>query len=85
MTPSSGTIEYRIAHLRERLAGEEVAELGVRIETRGSTVLLYGTVSTPARRQQILRIAEESLKGLPIRADLVVADTTAPDHPEELT
>jgi hypothetical protein len=84
MTPSD-TIEYRIAHLRERLAGEEVAELGVRIETRGSTVLLYGTVSTPARRLQILRIAEESLKGLPIRADLVVADTTAPDHPEELT
>ncbi|NBM18243.1 hypothetical protein [Streptomyces sp. GC420] len=79
-----GTNEYRLAHLRERLAGDEIAELGVRIEMRGSTVLLHGTVSTSACRDEILRIAEEALRGLPVRADLVVADATAPDHPEDL-
>ncbi|MGW0465148.1 BON domain-containing protein [Streptomyces sp. NPDC003027] len=76
--------EYVIAHLRDRLAGDEVAELGVRIEMRGGAVLLSGTVPTAARRDQILRIAHEMLGGLPVRSDLVVVCADAPDRSEEL-
>ncbi|MEJ8633117.1 hypothetical protein ABZY19_17315 [Streptomyces sp. NPDC006475] len=78
------TAEYRIAHLRERLAKGSAAEMGVRIEMRGDSVLLSGSVPSAACRDEILRIAEDELSGLPVREDLVVVCATAPDHPEEL-
>ncbi|GAA3903041.1 BON domain-containing protein [Streptomyces gulbargensis] len=76
--------EYRIARLRERLAGDDVAELGVQVEQRGTSVLLTGTVPTASRRDEILRLAREELAGLTVRADLVVACADAPDRWEEL-
>lgn len=76
--------EYRVAHLRDRLASDDIAELGVRIEMRGGSVLLSGTVPTATRREEILRIAAAELGGLPVRADLFVACAEAPDRPEEL-
>ncbi|MGI5400870.1 BON domain-containing protein [Streptomyces sp. CA-135486] len=76
--------EYRIAHLRERLAGEELAEMGVRIEMHGGAVHLSGTVATAACRAEILRMAETELAGLPLRADLMVVCPDAPDRTEEL-
>ncbi|MGW3622875.1 hypothetical protein [Streptomyces sp. NPDC000880] len=80
----SDTVEYRIAHLRERLAGGAIAELGVRIEARGNSVLLSGAVASAASRDEILRIAKEELAGIPLREDLFVVCADAPDHPEEL-
>ncbi|MTE18016.1 BON domain-containing protein [Streptomyces sp. TRM43335] len=77
-------IEYRIAHLQERLVREEIAELGMRVEVRGGTVLVSGTAPSSECRDTITRIAEEELAGVPVRTDIVVADTTAPDRPEEL-
>ncbi|MFD3333661.1 BON domain-containing protein [Streptomyces sp. NPDC058700] len=81
---STGESEYRIARLRDRLAREEVAELGVRIEVRGAVLLLTGTVPTADRRDEILRIAQEELTDIPVRADLQVACADPPDRPEEL-
>ncbi|MFD3533844.1 BON domain-containing protein [Streptomyces sp. NPDC058664] len=81
---STGESEYRIARLRDRLAREEVAELGVRIEVRGAVVLLTGTVPTADRRDEILRIAEEELADIPVRADLQTVCADPPDRPEEL-
>ncbi|MFF3325610.1 BON domain-containing protein [Streptomyces sp. NPDC002889] len=78
------TDDYRVAHLQERLAGEEIAELGVRVELRAGAVFLSGTVSTTACREEILRIATAELAGLAVREDLLIASSTAPDHPEEL-
>ncbi|MFM9692836.1 hypothetical protein [Streptomyces europaeiscabiei] len=78
--------EYRIAHLEERLARSELAELGMRIEARGDAVHITGSASTPADREEILRIAAEELPGVAVRADIALADVTAPDHrPEELS
>lgn len=77
--------EYRIAHLRERLATEETGELGVRIETRGTGVTVTGTVPSAHCREELLRTVNEELAGLTVRFDVIVADTTAPDHPEEVT
>ncbi|MFF9864833.1 hypothetical protein ACF1G0_05330 [Streptomyces sp. NPDC013953] len=82
---AADTAEYRIAHLRDRLASEDIAELGVRIEQRGASVMVYGTVSSSACRTEILRIAQEELAGLPLREDLVVASANPPDHSEELS
>ncbi|MFB7454122.1 hypothetical protein [Streptomyces sp. NPDC056194] len=77
--------EYRIARFRDRLAREDVAELGVRVEVRGEAILLTGTLPTAGRRDEILRLADAELAGIPVRADLLVACADPPDRPEELS
>ncbi|WP_369142577.1 hypothetical protein [Streptomyces sp. R44] len=76
--------EYRIARFRDRLAREDVAELGVRVEVRGAAVLLTGTLPTADRRDEVLRIADAELIGMPVHADLLIACADPPDRPEEL-
>ncbi|MGW0710341.1 hypothetical protein ACWD4G_31040 [Streptomyces sp. NPDC002643] len=79
------TGEYRIAHLEERLARGDLAELSMRIEARGDSVHITGTASTAADREAILRIAAEELPGVAVLADITLADVSAPDRPEELS
>ncbi|MGW6414974.1 BON domain-containing protein [Streptomyces sp. NPDC055055] len=81
---NGGESEYRIARFRERLAREDVAELGVRVEARGTAVVLTGTVPTAGRRDEILRLADTELAGLLVHTDLLVACADPPDRPEEL-
>ncbi|MFE5793140.1 BON domain-containing protein [Streptomyces sp. NPDC056503] len=76
--------EYRVARLRERLAGDGPAELGVRVERRGGVVLLTGTVPNSTRRDEILALARATLSGLTVRTEVAVAGRDAPDHGEEL-
>ncbi|MFJ3804594.1 BON domain-containing protein [Streptomyces sp. NPDC090088] len=78
-------LEYRVAHVTERLAAGSCGELGVRAEIRGEAVLLTGTVPSAGCREDILRVAHEDLAGVPVHCDLVVAETSPPDHSEELT
>lgn len=82
---SAHNIEYRLEHLRERLAREEVSELGVRIEVRGAGALIRGHVSGEDTRAAVLRIAAEELEGVPWQADLTVSRVGPPDHAEELS
>ncbi|MFE5590049.1 hypothetical protein [Streptomyces sp. NPDC056549] len=82
---NGGESEYRIARFRERLAREDVAELGVRVEARGAAVLLTGTLTTADRRDEILRLADTELAGIPVHTDLLVACADPPDRPEELS
>ncbi|MGW7268012.1 BON domain-containing protein [Streptomyces sp. NPDC054842] len=77
-------VEYRVAHLRDRLAADDLGELGVRAEVRSGAVMLTGTVPSAHCRGEILRIAQDELAGLTVHCDIVVAETTAPDHTEEL-
>ncbi|MFJ7070245.1 BON domain-containing protein [Streptomyces sp. NPDC101115] len=77
--------EYRIARLRERLAGDDLAELGIQVEQRGGAVLLTGTVPTATHRDEILRLARDELAGLTVRVDLEVACADPPDRWEELS
>ncbi|MFG3346283.1 BON domain-containing protein [Streptomyces sp. NPDC048018] len=83
--PAASEDEYRLARLVARLAGDDVAELGVHVEQRGGAVLLTGTVPTAARRDEILRVARGELAGLTVHGDLAVACADAPDRPEELS
>ncbi|MFJ9037771.1 BON domain-containing protein [Streptomyces sp. NPDC102406] len=77
-------VEYRIAHLKERLAAEEVGELGIRVEPRGSSVTVVGTVPSAHCREELVRITHEELDGVTVHFDIVVAESAAPDHPEEV-
>ncbi|MGW0534992.1 hypothetical protein [Streptomyces sp. NPDC003032] len=78
-------VEYRIAHLKERLAAEELGELGIRVEHRGSSVTVVGAVPTSHCREELLRTVNEQLAGLTVHFDIVVAEAAAPDHPEEVS
>ncbi|NEY34082.1 BON domain-containing protein [Streptomyces sp. PRKS01-65] len=82
--PAAGNVDYRIAHLRDRLAAEELGELGVRAEVRAGAVAVTGTVPSAQCRETLLRIVHEELAGLTVHSDIVVAETTRPDHAEEL-
>lgn len=78
-------IEYRVQRLRERLAREDVAELGVRIEVRGAGALIWGHVSGADARDAVLAVAAEELAGVDWQEDLTVNRATPPDHAEELS
>ncbi|MER6475108.1 hypothetical protein [Streptomyces filamentosus] len=77
--------EYRVALLRERLAEDGHAELGVQVERRGNAVLLTGTVPTAVRRDEILGLTRTVFPGFAVRAEVAVAGCDAPDHGEELS
>ncbi|MFB7656341.1 MULTISPECIES: BON domain-containing protein [unclassified Streptomyces] len=83
-SPAGENIEYRVAHLHDRLAAEELGELGVRAEIRAGAVAITGTVPSERCRETLLRIALQELAGLTVHADVVVAETAGPDHAEEL-
>ncbi|MGC0334361.1 hypothetical protein RKD23_007351 [Streptomyces sp. SAI-170] len=77
-------LDYRVAHLRERLAGGPLAELGVRVTVHGDSVVVTGTVPSAHACDEVERIVGEALTGLTVRCDLVVAGTSTPDEAEEL-
>ncbi|MFH0520772.1 BON domain-containing protein [Streptomyces sp. M41] len=77
-------LDYRVAHLADHLAAGDLGELGVRIELRGEAVSLTGTVPSAQCRDDVLRMAREELSGIAVHSDIVVADSSAPDHAEEV-
>lgn len=82
--PPAENLDYRIAHLQDRLASGELGELGVRVEARGRSVLLTGTVPSAPCRDEIVRTVKEEFAGVPVHSDLVVTEASSPDHAEEL-
>ncbi len=82
--PAAENVEYRVAHLRDRLAAEELGELGVRIEVRAGSVAVTGTVPSAQCRETLLRTVHEELAGIAVHTDVVVAETASPDHAEDL-
>ncbi|WP_369275019.1 hypothetical protein AB5J55_38235 [Streptomyces sp. R11] len=77
-------LDYLVAHLTDHLAAGPLGELGVRIEIRGEAILLTGTVPSARYRDDVLRTARAELVGHPVHCDIVVADSAAPDHAEEV-
>ncbi|MFJ5546531.1 hypothetical protein [Streptomyces sp. NPDC093225] len=77
-------MEYRVEHLRRRLADGDTAELGIGIDLRGDTVVLTGSVATIEHRERVRVIAEAELAGVPLLTDLVVTRADPPDRPEVL-
>ncbi|MFJ7266681.1 hypothetical protein ACIQV3_08430 [Streptomyces sp. NPDC099050] len=82
---SEDFIEYRIEHLRDRLARDDIAELGLRIDMHGAHAVLRGSVCSDACRAAVLRAAAEEFEGVPWRADLTVNRPHLSPRPEELS
>ncbi|MEV7725339.1 hypothetical protein AB0P15_11465 [Streptomyces sp. NPDC087917] len=83
--PPTTPPEYQAQHLRDRLAHEDIAELGVRVEVRADTVLVWGAVADPRCRETVLRIAGEALHPLAWRHDLTIVAAGPPDRAEDLS
>jgi hypothetical protein len=47
-------------------------------------VVVTGTVPSTQCRETVLRTVHDELAGLTVHTDIVVAETTSPDHAEEL-
>lgn len=77
--------EYRVAHFQDRLASGELGELGVHAEVRGGAVLVTGTVPSVRCRDDVLEVVREELGGLDVHCDVVVSESSSPDHAEELS
>jgi hypothetical protein len=84
-TRAARSPEYRVAHLQDRLASGELGELGVRVEVRGETVLVTGTVPSARCRDDVVSTVREELAGLEVHCDIVVSEPSSPDHAEELS
>jgi hypothetical protein len=76
--------EYRLARLQRRLAAGEIAELGIRAEFRGGTVLIKASVPTPDCRARLLTAVAEELDGVPCHVEVVVTEHSAPLHAEDI-
>ncbi|WP_317446917.1 BON domain-containing protein [Streptomyces collinus] len=83
--PAAENLDYRVAHLADRLAAGHLGELGVRLVPHGDSVLLTGTVPSTQCRDEILGLAREELAGHAVHCDILVAGTSSPDHGEDLT
>ncbi|MCS0602663.1 BON domain-containing protein [Streptomyces sp. LP11] len=81
----AASLDYHVAHVAERLAAGPLGELGVRLEPRGDSVLLTGTVPSAQCRDEILSLVREELAGHPVHCDLLIAGTSSPDRGEDLT
>lgn len=79
-----GHAEYRVAHLHERLVDEGAADLGLRVESHGGTVVVSGGVPTEECRETVLRLAAEELVGLDTQFDVTVVERGVPDGAERL-
>ncbi len=77
-------IEYRIERLRAQLAHGSLAELGLRIEARGGTVRVTGTVADSECRDTVMRVITQELSGLDFLVDVAVAPADRPICAEEL-
>ncbi|MFJ1567359.1 hypothetical protein [Streptomyces erythrochromogenes] len=78
-------LDYRVEHLRDRLAREDIAELGVRVEARGAWVMVWGGVADAGSRAAVLRIVAEELEGVPWHEDLTVQRVGPPGAAEVLS
>ncbi|MFC9585097.1 hypothetical protein ACFVJ8_20010 [Streptomyces yangpuensis] len=82
---SMENLDYRVEHLRDRLAREDIAELGVRVEARGASVMVWGVVTDDSSRAAVLRIAADELEGVPWHEDLTVHRAGPPGGAEVLS
>lgn len=62
----------------------DVAEQGITVIRRDHSLVLYGEVESPRRRDEILRRVAEQFPDLPVLVDIGVTRAHAPTEVEEL-
>lgn len=75
---------YLAQHIRDALAGDEIAELGIDVQVTPSGVFLSGTVASPEQCEEIVAVATREAGGAIVHDDLVVVDGPPITEPEVL-
>lgn len=57
----------------------------MRLDVRGGTVLVEGTVPSARCRDDVCGLVRGELADVPVHCDILVADASAPDHAEEVS
>ncbi|WP_116042678.1 BON domain-containing protein [Amycolatopsis palatopharyngis] len=77
--------QYWVAHVRRVLAEDErTAELGVRVNIRGSHIHLSGEVATEARKSELDHVLGELAPRMRVHNDVRIVDAREPTRREEL-
>jgi osmotically-inducible protein OsmY len=63
---------YLAQHIRDALATDGTAELGVDVQVTPSGVYLTGTVASPEQRDELAVVAAREAGGLVVHNDVVV-------------
>jgi predicted nucleotidyltransferase len=83
--PSKQPSQYRVAHLREKLAEDaRTNELDIQIEQSGNKVLLRGDVAVADRRETAEQIARECFPECEIENQIRVLQLGSPTETEEV-
>jgi len=79
------TLQYDLAHLRERIAEDaKTHELDVQIEREGCKILLKGAVTVADRRKAVEEIARETFPGFAIENQIQIVECSEPTATEEI-
>ncbi|MFK3983696.1 hypothetical protein ACI2K4_25355 [Micromonospora sp. NPDC050397] len=62
----------------------DIAEQGITVDRRDQSLVLYGEVESPQRREEILRRVAEAYPDLPLKVDIGLIRAQAPTEVEEL-
>jgi osmotically-inducible protein OsmY len=85
MTGSAERDQYRLQHVRERLAEDpRLSTLDVHLEMQGQTVVLTGHAETEERRKTIGDLVTELLPGLEVVNRTTVEAVPDPEEVEEM-
>jgi osmotically-inducible protein OsmY len=85
MTGSPERDEYRLQHVRERLAQDpRLNTLDVHLDMQGQVVVLTGHAETEERRQTIGALVSELLPGVEVDNRTTVEAVPDPEEAEEM-
>jgi predicted nucleotidyltransferase len=77
--------EYKVAHLRERLAEDErTHELDIQLEYSSGKLLLRGEVPVSERRAAVEQVAREHMPGVTVENQIRVMEVCGPVGQEEM-
>ena len=75
---------YLAERIRDALACDGVAELGISVSVSGDRVLLTGDVATAERKQAVTEAAAPLVEGRTLHNAVTVAHLTEPEEREEI-
>jgi hypothetical protein len=85
MSGSAGSPAYLVQHIRNALATDHrVLEQGLEVTVVGETILVRGTVATPAERDAVDVVVHELAPEAEIVNDVEVPPNAEPDGAEEI-
>ncbi len=76
---------YLAQHIRDALAGDGTAELGIDVQVTEHGVYLSGAVTSAEQREDVEAVAAAEAAGAPVHNDIVIVEGEPRVEPEVLS